>query len=309
MLAAHRIMFLESPLLTAALCLGAIVAGLVAGGVVYLLAWRMTHGSGTLLGRPRCLSCGQPLSATEMIPLFGWATRRGACAHCGAPIGLACLVCELLGAGVFASVLLRYGIGLQALEVLAFACVLMVASLTSLWDYSVRNSCIATAVVVRLAYLLALAARGEGVTELALSSLVGAVALGLPLALAVFLSNAMLARDITGWGTVKLVAVTGLYLGWQQGLLTLAAAFMIGVVVWLVSPTKLLPVEVAGGSEGPHDGTPAEPRVTPRRLRATHEEDIAEPMRLIPFTPSIAIACWGMLLLGVGLAAWSSPLF
>ena len=106
-------------------------------------------------------------------------------------------------------------------------------------------------------------------------------------------------------GTVKLVAVVGLYLGWQQGLICLVGAFFLGFMVWIVSPAKLLPVEVEGG---PRDASsPAEPPLSPRDLRATREEDIAEPMRLIPFAPSIIIACWVMLLLGVTPALWNTP--
>jgi prepilin signal peptidase PulO-like enzyme (type II secretory pathway) len=48
--------------------------------------------------------------------------------------------------------------------------------------------------------------------------------------------------------------------------------------------------------------------VSPRDLKPTFEEDVAEPMRLIPFAPSIVIACWIVLLLGVSLAAWNAPI-
>jgi hypothetical protein len=39
------------------------------------------------------------------------------------------------------------------------------------------------------------------------------------------------------------------------------------------------------------------------------EEDIAEPMRMIPFAPSLSIGCWLMLLVGIAPALWSSPIF
>lgn len=301
----HRIMFFETPWLTVAVVFGALVAGLFAGGMAYTIAWRLTNDQ-PVLGRSRCPICGHPLTLRETIPLFSWIAQRGDCSYCGEPVSMAYPTSELLGAGVFASVILRYGLSLQTVEVLAFAFVLMIVATTSLIDYSIRNSCLIVAVLIRLAYLALLLFRGEGGVGLLLSSLVGALALGVPLSAAVFLSNAMLARDISGMGTVKLVAVVGLYLGWQQGLLAIALAFGLGAVVWLVSPYKLLPVEVAGGPRGAEDEADMP---LPRELRATMEEDIAEPMRMIPFAPSVVIACWGMLLLGISVAAWNAPLF
>lgn len=307
MLAAHRITFLESGLLTAALCVAALAVGMVIGGVLYTLAWRLTHRRVVLTLRCRCPECGHPLSLREMVPVVSWVLQKGTCEHCGAPISVAYPTSELLGAGILASVMLRYGLTVQTIEIAAFTYILFVIALTSLWDYSIPNECILVAVLVRVAYL-GWVFWSEGTYTLAISSVVGAVALGLPLLVAVFLSNAMLVRDMTGFGTVKLVTVVGLYLGWQQGLLAIAMAFGIGLVVWLVSPTKLLPVEVDGGvepiaGEDAQEGEPA-----PLSRKPSREEDIAEPMRLIPFAPSIVLACWVMLLIGASVGAWNLPL-
>lgn len=309
MLAAHRIIFLESGLLTAFLCVVALLLGTSVGGMLYTVAWRLTHRRLVLTMRCRCPECGHPLSLGEMIPVVSWVMQGGHCRHCGQQVSVAYPASELLGAGVFASIVLRYGLTLQTLEVAAFACVLLLVSLTSLWDYSIPNEFLLVAVVVRVAYVVASIFMGREGIDLAVASVVGAAALGLPLLVAVFLGNAMLARDMTGFGTVKLVAVMGLYLGWQQGLLGIGMAFGIGVVVWLLSPAKLLPVEVDGGVDeaSANDGLDGEPAPLPRRV--TREEDIAEPMRLIPFAPSIALACWIMLLLGVAVGPWNAPLF
>ena len=302
MLAINRIMFLESSPFTLALTFGAILLGLFAGSAAYAIAWRMTHGRPTL-GASHCPECGHPLTFRQTVPLISWITQHGECAYCGKPISLAYPTCELMGAGIFGSIVFRYGISAQTVEILALSCVLMVIAITSLMDYSIRNSCILWAVAIRVAYLAYLAFNGEEFLGLAMASIAGVIALGVPLALAVFLSNAMLARDIHGFGTVKLVAVVGLYLGWQQGMIAIAGAVALGVLVWLVSPTKLVPVEVEGGAD---DG-PTQ-MVSPRDLKPTFEEDVAEPMRLIPFAPSIVIACWIVLLLGVSLAAWNAPI-
>lgn len=309
MLAAHRIMFFESSLLTAFVVLCALLLGLVAGSICHKVVWRITHGQAAYDFGSVCPSCGYPFSLRESLPLFGWISRGGACPACGEVQGIDEPACELLCSLIFGSVVLRHGVGLQTLELLALVCMLMVAAFASLQSYQIPNGCILGAVAIRVGYLAALAVSGEPVADLAIASVVGACALGIPLAVAVFLSNAMLARDVTGMGTVKLVAVVGLYLGWQQGLLALAVAALTIVLVWVLSPTKLLNVEVEGGV---HRKTPEEVAAIAalaREARPTREEDIAEPMRLIPFAPSIALALWVMLLIGVSPAVWSSPLF
>lgn len=304
MLATNKIMFLESSLYTGVMVVAAVLAGLLAGGITYSVAWRITHGR-RIFEASRCPVCGHPLTLREQIPLVSWLMQRGACAHCGEQVSMAYPASELLGAGIFSSVVLRHGVSLVTVEVLALVCVLMVAATTSLMNYRIPNGCIVLSVLIRAGYLLALNMQHGDAASLAVTSIVGAVALGIPLLCAVWLSNAMLARDNVGMGTVKLVAVVGLYLGWQQGLICLAGAFALGFLVWVVSPVKLMPVEVEGG---PRDASrPAEQPLSPRDLRATREEDIAEPMRLIPFAPSIIIACWVMLLLGVTPALWNTP--
>ena len=307
MLLAHRILFFESPLLTAAVCLAGMVLGLFVGARAHAISWRLAHGE-AVHGRTHCRQCGEELSVRDSLPLVGWIANKGVCPHCGKPMGVDKPATELLCAGIFASIVLRYGISGLTLEVLAIMSVLLVASLTSLWDYVIPNGCIVAAILVRGLYLMSLAFTGEDVSQLALTSVVGGLALGIPFAIAVFLSDAMLAREVSGMGTVKLAAVVGVFLGWQQGMFAMAGACALWMFVWIVSPSKVLEVEVAGGAHRNTDPD-APPAQSPRDLRASMEEDIAEPMRLIPFAPTIAIACWVLLLIGVTPAAWYAPIF
>ena len=304
MLAAHKIMFLESSLFTVAVVIAAVIVGAFAGGFAYTMSWRMSQGR-ALFGGSTCPECGHRLSLRERIPLVSYVMQRGCCLHCNEPISMAYPTSELLGAGIFASLMLRHGVTMLTFELLALAFVLMVATMTSLMDYRVPNGCMLAAVLIRAIYLGMLYLQGEYVWDQVLISVAGAVLLGMPLLVAVWLSTAMLARDITGLGTVKLIAVVGLYLGWQQGLFCIAGAFLLGAFIFIVYPHKLLAVEVEGGAQDPDDDPPP----APRELRAAYDEDLAEPMRLIPFTPSIVIACWVMLLLGVAPALWNTPVF
>lgn len=301
--------FYESAPLTIGVCLVAFVMGLFAGSMIHTTMWRNSHDNDEEGIFPSCHQCGHPLSLREAFPVIGWLSNRGICPHCGNMLGGDRLCTELLCGGIFTTVVLRHGMTVQALEVLGICCLLLATSLSTLWNYRIPNGCIWLAIAIRSAYLVYASLTSIDGVQLVVSSIVGAVALGLPLAISVFLSNAMLARDITGAGTVKLVTVVGFYLGWQQGLCALAGAFALEAFIWIISPTKLLDVEVEGGAHRNASGKGAVSMPSVREMRATMEEDISEPMRLIPIAPAIAIACWVMLLIGVAPSAWNAPMF
>ena len=302
-----KIVFFESPLLIVLACLLAMVGGLFAGSQIHTAAWAMTHD--TEEGKTNyCRACGHEMSGRDALPLVGWVANNGLCPRCAAPLGVDRPGTELLAAVIFASIVVRNGISLVTFEELAFVSSLLVLSLASLWSYLVPNNCIRAALIIRVVYLIVLGILGNPIDELFVSAVVGALALGIPLALAVFLANAMLQRDVVGMGTVKLAAVVGFYLGWQQGLFALAMGVMLWAFVWLLMPNKLLEVDVSGSTH--RDESPdAPPMQDPNELHATLEEDIAEPMRVMPLAPAIAIGCWIMLLLGVVPAVWNAPVF
>ena len=305
--AGESIFLFESVPATVIVSLLSVVLGLFVGDALYGLARRLTSGEPVLSTTVRCGSCGYAIPLSERMPVLSWV-RRGVCPHCGNPVSLALPACQVLAALMITSIVLRYGISVQTFEIVAFCCVLMTICLTAVTDYSIRNECVILAVGIRIIYVAWLLVSGGDALTIGLASLVGACGLGLPLLAAVFLANAMLSRDMTGFGTVKLASLVGLYLGWQQGLMAMGIALFIGAAVWIVSPSKLVAVEVVGGpgrEEQPKDGQ-AEPM--PRGLPPTREEDIAEPMRLIPFAPSIALGCWIVLLVGVAVGAWNAPI-
>jgi leader peptidase (prepilin peptidase)/N-methyltransferase len=71
-------------LLPLALAIAALL-GLLAGSFIATLVLRWPRGE-RLVGRSRCDRCGARLGLLELVPLLGFAWRRGHCGHCGQPI-------------------------------------------------------------------------------------------------------------------------------------------------------------------------------------------------------------------------------
>ncbi len=255
------------------------VFGLCMGSFLNCLAWRMTHGESVLRGRSHCTSCGHELSARDLVPVLSWLVSGGKCRYCGERVSPRYPATELLCCVAFVSIFLRYGLTLEAAELVAFASVLLVLSLTDLDEYVIPNATIVAAIVVRAAYVVAVGLTGSGVAlALARDSIVSGVVVAVPIIALALIMDRVLGRDSLGGGDVKLFFVAGLYFGWQQCIFIILLACVLGIVFGMVGQSQ-------------------------------HSDDGKSDPRLIPFGPSIALACWVCMLVGEPVVSWYLGLF
>ncbi|MBR3326701.1 MAG: prepilin peptidase [Atopobiaceae bacterium] len=270
-------MQLDSPLLLGYVVCVAGILGLVMGSFLNCLAWRMTHGESVLHGRSHCTSCGHVLGPRDLVPVLSWALSRGRCRYCGERVSWRYPATELFTAIVYVSLAVRYGLTLEMLELVAFASVLLVLSLTDLDEYLIPNATIVAAMLVRVAYIVAMGATGQAdAMALLRDSLVGGVVVAVPILLLALVMDRVLGRESLGGGDVKLLFVAGLYFGWQQCLFLVVVACVLGLLL------AVLGVNGGGDGDDPH---------------------------LIPFGPSIALACWITMLVGGQVVTWYVGLF
>lgn len=86
---------------------GLFLLGAVMGSFSCCQAWRMRvrYEKGENLGkRSVCMGCRRKLSVAENIPIISWLWLRGKCRKCGAKIGVAEILSEILMAGAFVAV-------------------------------------------------------------------------------------------------------------------------------------------------------------------------------------------------------------
>ena len=88
-----------------------------------------------------------------------------------------------------------------------------------------------------------------------------------------------------GGGDIKLIFVTGLYLGWESNLLMILVACMVGIVVGLAQGQGRTTEEASEELEGEMEGN------------------------YFPFGPAIAIATVVCLFFGDGIVSWYLSLF
>ena len=246
-------------------CVVAAILGASFGSFLNCAAWRIAHGEPFWKGRSRCPECGHTLSAPDLVPVFSWLFLRGKCRYCGAKISVRYLLTELLFALLTVLCLLRFDLTVLCLRNWIFLCCLFCLSLVDLETMVIPNGCL---IVAACAWLAALPLLRPG-WRVILNSLIAALLFGGGVLLLSLLMDRLLKRESLGGGDVKLLAVTGLYLGIVGSLFQLMLACVLGLLFALVR----------------------------KRARGANGEPF-------PFGPAIAAAAYLVLLWGSAVVNW-----
>ncbi|MDO4516829.1 MAG: prepilin peptidase [Bacillota bacterium] len=210
-----------TPFFTIYILLVAALLGLIFGSFCNAWAWRLARGESIVHGRSHCAACGHTLAPRDLIPLVSWLTLRGKCRYCGQAISPRYPAVELISALYFVSVLLRFGLTVDALRFLPVGCLLLTAALVDLDTMELPNGLLAAAALLSLLRF----------PHDWKSALLGAVAVSLPLLAVVLLADKLLGRETMGGGDIKLIAVLGLHFGPLQTLFLLILACLLGLLL------------------------------------------------------------------------------
>lgn len=293
----------SSPAMTAYVLVVTGILGLVMGSFLNCLAWRITHGESVLHGRSHCTTCNHVLGPADLIPVLSWLFSKGRCRYCGERVSARYPITELVCAAVYVAIVARYDLTAEALELVAFSSVLLVLTLTDLDSFLIPNGCIVAAIVIRIAYLLfvGFTVPGSDPVALVLLSLAGGLEVGLPLLVAVLIMDRVLKKPSMGGGDLKLLAVAGMYFAWMECLFLVLVACVLGIVVAFVQLARER--DGANGAGGDADST----------ADAEDEGNVDATEGgfsvVIPWGPSIAVACVITMLVGHGVTSWYLSLF
>jgi len=219
-----------SPPFTACLTILAAVLGTVMGSFLNCAAWRLVHGESVLRGRSHCARCGHTLGAKDLVPIASYLAQKGRCRYCGQPISGRYPAAEAVGAAVYCTVLMRFGICWQWARFTVLLSLLLFGALVD-WEDGWIPDRVSIAAAVCYVPLAAL----EGGRRLVLSGVLSAAAVGVPLLAVVLVMEKFMQTEVMGGGDLKLYAVLGLYFGWQQGIFLVLVSCVLGLAVMAVS--------------------------------------------------------------------------
>lgn len=201
--------------------------GLVLGSGLNCLALRLAADQ-KWSGKERsaCPHCHHTLGPLELIPLVSWLAQKGKCRHCGAPISKRYPLTEGLLALLFVAFFFKFGLTVQLVSALVFACCLFCLSLVDLDTQIIPDRFILIPIIVRGAELLYTA----GFRGLLSGILPGFVIAAAVLALSLIMDK-VLKKDTMGGGDIKLLFVIGMYLSFPACLLMVMIACIVGIGV------------------------------------------------------------------------------
>ena len=254
---------LDDPFLTAYCAAVTAILGACMGSFLNCMAWRLVHGESVLRGRSHCDACGHVLGAGDLIPIVSYVVHRGRCRYCGAKLSRVHLLAELISMLVYVSIFFKFYISLQALKALIFVSLLLASAFADLEGYIIPDRFIVAGIVVSMGSLLF---AQEPLAALQDALLGAFVVAGTILAL-VLLFEKIKGVEAMGGGDIKLLFMTGTFLGLAANIVCLLLSCLIGIF-WGLAAT------------------------------------VGKEEKTFPWGPSIAIGAWLALLFGNELAAW-----
>ena len=215
------------------------VFGICIGSFLNVAVYRLPNHISIAYGRSFCPKCHKQIPNRDLIPIFRYLHLKGLCRNCQAPISPRYPLVEaftgLLAVGLF----WYYGFNLTALVIFSVACILTIIALIDIDTMTIPNNLlIALSIPAVLIYWF--------FPEISLlARIIGFFAVSLPM----FLLN-FIKADAMGGGDIKLMAVSGFMLGWQNILLAMFIALLasgLAIVYLLAAKQKTTQSHIAFG--------------------------------------------------------------
>ena len=205
--------------------------GVVIGSFLNVLILRLPISESITLKRSHCMTCGHTLSWYELFPLFSYIFLGGKCRHCKAHISAQYPLVEAANGILYVILYLAKGMTLETILFCLCASALLALSVI---DWRTKEIPLGFNIFILLLGLIRL------FTDLGNWSqyVIGLFAVSGFLFLLLLITKG---RGIGG-GDIKLMAATGLLLGWQLNII----AFLLGCIIGSVIHLTIMAIKKAG---------------------------------------------------------------
>ncbi|MCH3999997.1 MAG: prepilin peptidase [Lachnospiraceae bacterium] len=228
----------SSGIITAYVLILAALLGAVMASFLTCLAARTVTKESIFRGRSHCDVCGHVLGPLDLIPIFSFLFLKGKCRYCHHKIPARSFITEILSAVVFLMIILRFGLGFDALRAAILYCILLPLSLIDLDSFTIPDRYILSGIAV---WILFLPLIHNPWKDTLMSGLLGGFIIGAGVLVVALIMDRILGRESMGGGDIKLLFVMGLYLGPAGGMLALILACLLGLLFIAAVRKKKIP--------------------------------------------------------------------
>lgn len=197
--------------------------GIIIGSFLNVCIYRLPKKENIVTTRSHCMSCGYQLKWYDLIPLFSWVALRGRCRKCKAKISVQYPIVEAANGILYVIVFLCCGVSVETVLYCLLASALLGLSVIDFRTFEIPVGFNVFIAVLGLVRVLTDLSNWE---EYA----IGFFAVSIPLYIIYIATKG---RGIGG-GDIKLMAASGLVLGWQCNVLAFLMGCVIGSVIHIL---------------------------------------------------------------------------
>lgn len=206
------------------------IVGLIVSSFLNICIYRIPKGLKLLSPPSRCTSCGTKLKIYDMLPIVSWIFLSGRCRYCKSKIPARNILVELLTGTLFVIVFMDIGIRIYLIPALILTSIFIIVTFIDIETQTIPNGIVLFGFIVAIIFVaLSIVPNINGTyLEKILDSFYGALIGFTPLFIINVVSRVLLKRDGMGGGDMKLMVVTGLFLGMTHTIVAMLLSIYIG---------------------------------------------------------------------------------
>lgn len=194
--------------------------GIVIGSFLNVLIYRVPKKENIVTTRSHCMACGYQLRWYDLLPLFSYLVLGGKCRKCKTKLSVQYPLIEGLNGVLYLVIFTRFGLNIEFLLYCLLFSALLALSVIDFRTYEIP---------VGFCYFILALGLVRVATDLVnwKEYAIGFAAVSLVLTIIYYVSKG----TAIGGGDVRLMAATGLLLGWKKNVLAFLLGCIIGSVI------------------------------------------------------------------------------
>jgi leader peptidase (prepilin peptidase) / N-methyltransferase len=209
-----------------AVILFAAALGAIVGSFLNVCILRLPAQESIVHPPSKCPKCGSGVRWFDNVPVLSWLILRGKCRSCGNPISIQYPLIELATALIWAWMASRYGYELDALRAALFLTILLGIAMTDAREYIIPDEFSIGGLVLGLGLSMIHGWRGV------IPALIGAAVGFAVLWLIAVIGKRLFRKEAMGGGDIKMMAMVGVFVGWQGVFLTIFLGSVVGTLIF-----------------------------------------------------------------------------
>ncbi len=165
----------------------------------------------------------------ELVPVISFALLKGKCHTCRQPISFQYPLVELASGAMWLYLFLHFGFTISAFSRGLLFILLLAVAVIDLQNLIIPNKLIVAGLIIGIADFAFVSHNGL------LDAGTSAVLAGTFFLLVRAIGNFIFKRETMGWGDVKLVLLIGFIIGFENFLIAVWLAAMLGILYWIAA--------------------------------------------------------------------------